>query len=197
MSFVRSTAVLLALAAAAACGRENAASDTTAATPTTDSAAGTAPMDHANMDMSRGPAKDANHEFLRMMVDHHEGLIRMATEAMSKGSNQTVQGDAHQLHTKQAEEQKRMQAMAQSSYQETVSPKVVPSNQQMIDQLKGKSGTDYDRTFYNNVIAHHREAIRMVDDMGSRLTGDVKQMAEKMKADQQKEIQDFQRKASG
>lgn len=184
---------------AGACGGRNDTADTSAGQAVADSAAGAAatPMDHSNMDMSRGAAKDGNHEFLRMMIDHHEGLIRMATEAMTKGSNQTVQGDAHQMHTKQTEEQKRMQSMAQSSYQENVSPKVIPSNQRMIADLAAKSGAEYDRTFYNNVIAHHREAIQMTDQMGSRLTGEVKQMAEKMKADQQREIQELQRKISG
>ena len=185
----------LVLVFAACGGKDDSSADSAAAAPATDSAGGAAATttDHS---MDRAPAKDADHEFLRMMSDHHEGLIQMATAAMTKGSSQTVQGDAHKLHTKQQEEQKRMLGTVQSSYGETVTPMVMGSNKAMLDQLAGKSGSDYDRTFYANVVAHHREGIKMIDDFMSRLTKpDVKQMAEKMKADQQKEITEFESKS--
>ena len=141
-------------------------------------------MDHSAEDMGRPPARDGDHEFLRMMSDHHEGLIQMATAAMTKASA-PVQG-AHAIHTKQAEEQERMMDMIQSSYGETLTPMVVPSNQQMIQTLESRTGTEYDQTFYQNVIAHHEEGIRMIDEMTARLTKpEVQQMAQKMKADQQ------------
>ena len=202
----RGNTLLLALSVlvAAGCAKSD--------TATADSAAGTAPapaagtttaadsgmagMDHSTMaGMNRAPAKDGDHEFLRMMSDHHEGMIRMATEAMTKGSTPTVQGDAHTMHTKQAADQKRMVAMVQSTYGETVTPMVMPSNQSMIAALQGKTGAEYDRTFYQHVIAHHREGIKMTDDMMSKLTrNDVRQMAQTMKSEQQKEITEIERK---
>lgn len=180
-------------------------------TATVDSAAGTAPapaagataadsgmagMDHSTMaGMNRAPAKDGDHEFLRMMSDHHEGMIRMATDAMAKGSTPTVQGDAHKMHTKQAADQKKMVGMVQSAYGETVTPMVMPSNQAMIAALQGKTGAEYDRAFYQNVIAHHREGIKMTDDLMSKLAkNDVRQMAQTMKSEQQKEITEIERK---
>lgn len=49
--------------------------------------ADTAGMDHSTMAHSdRAPAKDADHEFLHVMSDHHEGLIGMASAAMNKAS---------------------------------------------------------------------------------------------------------------
>lgn len=170
------------------------AATTPAAATRTDTAAG---MDHSKMaGMNRPPAKDGDHEFLRMMSDHHEGLIQMATSAMTKASTPTAQGDAHQLHTKQLEDQKKMLGMVQSMYNETVTPMVMPSNKAMNDSLQAKTGAEYDRTFYANVIAHHREGIKMVDDMMPKLAKpEVKQMAEKMRAEQQKEIAEFEAKA--
>jgi uncharacterized protein (DUF305 family) len=184
--------VLFALALAAGCSRpDSGAADTMGGT-----ASGTVGSMAATG--SRPPAKDANHEFLRMMTDHHEGLVRMATAAMTKASQTSTQGDAHQLHTKQADEQKQMTTMVQSLYGETLTPMVLPSNQAMIDSLAAKTGADYDRTFYRNVIAHHREGLKMTDEhMGHLTNPEVKQMAEKMKADQQKEIADFERKVRG
>jgi uncharacterized protein (DUF305 family) len=195
----RLTVAAAAVLVAAGCAKsdegttDTAGGTTAAATPTDTGAAG---MDHSTMPgMNRPPAKDGDHEFLRMMSDHHEGLIQMATAAMTKASTPAAQGDAHKLHTKQAEEQKQMLGMVQTSYGETVTPMVMPSNKAMNDSLQSKTGAEYDRTFYANVVAHHREGIKMIDDMMPKLTKpDVKQMAEKMKADQQKEIAEFQRK---
>ena len=48
------------------------------------------------MTANRGPANDADHEFLRMMSDHHQGVVEMASAAMNKGSTPQVQGDAPQ-----------------------------------------------------------------------------------------------------
>lgn len=190
--FARSAFVIPLLALAACARGDRAASDTAA--PPAESAAGMAAM--PGHDMNRPPAKDAEHEFLRMMADHHEGLVQMATAAMTKASQSATQGDAHKLHTKQADEQKKMIAQVQSQYGETVTPMVLPSNKAMIDSLAAMSGAEYDRTFYRNVIAHHREGIRMTDEFLPRLTkADVKQMAERMKAEQQKEITEFERKA--
>ena len=188
---MRFTIILLSMSLAAACGRADTSADTTAAAPATGATTTAAGMD-------RGPAKDAEHEFLRKMTDHHEGLIAMATEAMTKASKPATQGDAHNLHTKQAAERDSMVAMLRTAYSETHMPKVMEKTRAQNDSLQRMSGAEYDRTFYRMVVAHHREGLAMIDSLMPRLTkNDVKRMAEKMKADQQKEITDFQRKASG
>ncbi|HEY0995683.1 MAG TPA: DUF305 domain-containing protein [Gemmatimonadaceae bacterium] len=154
-------------------------------------------MSGMDMQMNRPAAKDADQEFLRMMSDHHQGLIEMATAAMSKGTTPAVQGDAHKLHLKQQEEQKKMIAMDQSGYGESLTPMTMGDNKAMNDSLQAKSGADYDKTFYANVVKHHQQGIQMIDQFLPRLkNGELKQMAEKMKVEQQKEIQEFQRKAS-
>ena len=186
---MRSISYLIAAAVlAAACGRgDTAADDTTAGAVAGASAAAMAGMDMANSDR----------DFLRMMSNHHEGLIVMATAAMTKASRSTTQGDAHNLHTKQAAERDSMLAMLRAAYSDTHAPTVLPGNRAQNDSLQALSGANYDRTFYRLVINHHREAIAMIDSTMPHLTkDDVKRMAEKMKADQQKEITAFQSKAS-
>ena len=191
-----------ALLAAAACGGDggegadtgSAAGATTAAA--TDSMAG---MDHSNMQgMNTTPAKDADQEFLRMMVDHHEGLTEMLDPALEKATSATAKQDAKKVHDKQHQEQERMIAMLQSSYNETKQPMIMPSNKPMVDDLKNSQpGAAYDKKMYEHVIMHHEEGIKMINDLLPRLTKpDVRQMAEKMKADQQKEIEEFRRKAT-
>jgi uncharacterized protein (DUF305 family) len=191
------TVILVGLAACGSGSSESVRGDTAAAAGATASGdAGMAGMDHSNMPgMNRPAAKDANHEFLRMMSDHHEGLIEMASAAMTKASTQQAQGDAHTLHTKQEEEQKRMISMIQQSYGESLTPMIMPNNKTMNDSLQAKSGAEYDRTFYGSVVQHHQEGIRMIDQFLPRLTNaEVRQMAEKMRADQQKEIPEMERK---
>jgi uncharacterized protein (DUF305 family) len=149
------------------------------------------------MSMNRGPAQDADHEFLRMMSDHHQGLIDMATAAMNKGSTPQVQGDAHQLHTRQEQEKKVMVDMVRTAYDEDLQPMTMASNKAMNDTLRQKSGTDYDRTFYRMVVEHHREGIRMMDEYQPRVQrADVRQIIEKMRADQQREIREFESKTT-
>ena len=156
-------------------------------------------MDHSKMPgMSTTPAKDADQEFLRMMVDHHEGMTEMLDPALQKASSATAKADAKKVHDKQHQEQEQMVAMLKSAYDETKMPMVMPSNQSMVDDLKNSpSSAAYDKKMYQHVIMHHQEGVKMIDQFLPRLTKpELKQMAEKMRADQQKEIQEFQRKAS-
>lgn len=197
-----------ALVAACGGGDQNNAGATTGATTGAAAAGDTAGMmagaghsamagmDHSNMPgMNRPAPKDADQEFLRMMSDHHEGLVQMGSAAMTKASKPETQADAHKLHTKQQEEQQKMLGMLKTSYGDSITPMVVPSNKAMNDSLAAKSGVEYDRTFYGNVVKHHQEGVKMVDDFLPRLTKpDVKQMAEKMKTDQQKEIAEMEKK---
>jgi uncharacterized protein (DUF305 family) len=186
----RVLAVPLALAfAVGGCARggDTASSDTAARTADTSGQVGAQPA----------PARDADQEFLRKMADHHEGLIQMASQAMTKASSPTTQSDAHQLHQKQQQEIDRMLGMLRSAYGETYTPTVMSEHRAMIDSLQRESGTKYDRDFYGDLIIHHREALQMVDQFLPRLTRpDLRQMAEKMKADQTREIREFERKQS-
>lgn len=191
-----------AVIAAAACtssdsadGADSAAGSLAATSSGIDT--GMAGMGHSMMaGVDRGPAKDADHEFLRMMSDHHQGLVTMMEAAMNRASSAEAKADAHELHTKQAEERDRMVGMIRSSYGETIEPTVMPGNISMNDSLQQKSGADHDRDMYRHIVMHHREGIQMIDRFMSRLQkAEVKSMAEKMRADQQREIVAFEPKA--
>lgn len=190
---------IVVLAACAKSSDSGSAADSTAASvvasaPAADS--GMAGMDHSNMPgMNKGPAQDADHEFLRKMSDHHEGIILMMDAAMKKANSATAKADAKKIHDKQHPERDKMVGMIKSSYNETYMPMAMQSAKAMNDDLQQKSGAAYDRTMYGHIVMHHQEALKMIDDFVPRLKkAEVKQMAEKMRADQQKEIQEFQRK---
>lgn len=181
---MRARLLLLSFVLVAACSRAERSDP--------DTAAGAVPI------ANPGAARDADQEFLRRMIDHHEGLVQMAMAAMTRASKPATQGDAHRLHTKQVAERDSMQIMLRAAYGENKEGHVMEQNRIQNDSLQRMSGTDYDRTFYRLVIRHHQEGIAMIDSLVPRLTReDVRGMAQKMKTDQQREIAEFQRKASG
>ena len=138
---------------------------------------------------------DADRDFLRMMSDHHKGMILMAHMTKDRREGGSSVADARKLDAAQDAELDRMMTMLEKDYKDAYAAKVMPDNQAMADELKGKSGADYERTFYQNVIKHHEQAIRMVDAyLPKSKSAAVKQMAEKMKADQAKEVAEFQKK---
>jgi uncharacterized protein (DUF305 family) len=151
-----------------------------------------------NPPASTQTASTPDREFLTKMTDHHEGMVQMAEAAMTKASKPATQGDAHNLHTKQAAERDSMVAMLRSSFNDSHTPTVMPENKAMMDSVNAKSGAAYDREFYAQTIKHHQDGIQMIDQYLPQLTDPkLKAMAEKMKADQQKEIQQFEPKTKG
>jgi uncharacterized protein (DUF305 family) len=145
-----------------------------------------------------GPAEDADHEFLRMMSDHHEGLEVMGADAMNRAVDDSVKSVAHNLHTKQAAQQDTMVSMIQRAYNEQYTPSIMPKNAAQADSLRQMSGADADRYFLRTTIAHHEEAIGMIDDFLPRFTKpEVRQMAEQMRREQQREIEELQSKLQG
>lgn len=186
----------LSLAFAAACsGGDEDRPDTAAVSDT-----GVAGVEHsrmAGMDSST-PAMDADQEFLRKMSDHHEGLVQMLDPAMARASSATAKADAKNVHDKQHRERDQMLALLREQYQDARMPMVMPSARSMIDDLQRQSGTEYDRRMYSHLVMHHREGVQMMDQFLPRLSRpDVRRMAGTMKADQTREIQEFERKAGG
>lgn len=142
-----------------------------------------------------GMTGDADRDFLRMMSDHHKGLIAMVHPTMKSKENLSVKGDAASSTKKQDAELEQMISTLDKQYKNPYTPKATPDAQRMVDELKGKSGADYSRTFLKNVIMHHEQAIKMIDDYVPQAKNtEVKNMAAKMKADQTREIAEFQRK---
>lgn len=140
---------------------------------------------------------DVDRDFLRMMSDHHKGLVAMAHMTKERRPAPGATADAVKLDSKQDAELDRMQTMLEKDFKDPYAPKVTADNQAMVDELRGKSGAEYDRTFYLNVVKHHQAAITMIDDyLPKARKAMLKQMAEKMKSDQTKEIAEFRKKAS-
>lgn len=174
-------------------GAGRSAAATTSATPApAEAASDTA---HSGMAGMQGMSMtgDPNHDFLRMMSDHHKALAEMAHQAVEKGQN--VKADARRLDKMQDAELDTMVTMLSQQYKDDYTPKIMPSNQGMVDSVRKLSGPALDRAFRELVIEHHQEGIKMMDEFQSKVTDPkIKAMIHRMRADQTKEIAEFRRK---
>lgn len=196
---LNAVAAILAVTLTAACGKDADKADSDAQDSAAAATAVGAPMDTGMAGMSgmTGMTGNADQDFLRMMSDHHKGLIVMAHMTKDRKEGGTAVADATKLDAAQDMELDHMVTMLEKDFKDAYSPKVLPAHQAMAEALKSKTGKDYDRTFYQNIIQHHQEAIKMVDGyLPNAKNAMLKQMAEKMKADQTKEIADFQKKVT-
>jgi uncharacterized protein (DUF305 family) len=162
---------------------------------TTDSAAampasgGKAPVDNAMAGAAGAPSGMlADQEFLRMMSDHHTGMVLMAHEVIERKEKLASKADARKFDQEQDDELDRMRS-ALKGMNDSYKPTATSEAKEMAASLSKLSGKEFDRTFWENTIKHHQMAIDMIDKYLPNLTHpDVKTMAERMRAAQMQEI---------
>jgi uncharacterized protein (DUF305 family) len=194
------------LACLAACAKGDRTSDSTSttgagrtsATSTTAAAPAAVAHDSSSPRSAAAPTGDADHDFLRRMSDHHQGLIRLVHMTKDrKESSRAAIADATKIDTEQDRELDQMVTMLERDFKDPYAPKPMPEHQAMAGTLKTKTGVDYDRTFYRDVVQHHREGIAMIDDyLPKSKNPTVKRMAERMRAEQTREIAALEQKLS-
>lgn len=141
---------------------------------------------------------DPDHEFLRMMSDHHEGLVRIAESSLEDGEFRVAAEDARALQDEQAAERDRLLAMIQAGYDERYRPRPMAKHEAHADSLSELKGRELDEAFYGMVIVHHRDGVAMIDRFMPRLADpELRRMAAEMRAGQQREIDRLERKLEG
>jgi uncharacterized protein (DUF305 family) len=183
------------LSGIAACNKGETPSTSDSAAVTAAATTDSGGHDMAGMGGMANMTGDPDHDFLRAMSDHHIGMIAMVHPTIEATQNLSSKPDAKKLDQKQDDELDRMKAMLQQQFNDSYEPKVMPDDQKMVDDLKTLKGKAYDKRFYEHVVMHHQQAIKVIDEyLPKGKMADVKSMAEKMKADQTKEIAEFQKK---
>ena len=181
-----------------ACSAKEKAADTAAGAPASASSGmmhDSMAMGGAGMSGMTAQSGDADREFLRMMSDHHKGLIALVHMTQDRSGVGTAKADATTMDKAQDAELDAMMTMLEKTYKDAYAPKVMPEHEAMAASLKPMSGKGYERTFYQDIVKHHTEAIAMIDGyLPKAKSADVKAMAARMKADQSREITDFQKK---
>ena len=149
------------------------------------------------MEMGSKMTGDPDHDFLRMMSNHHQGLISIVHMTMDRKDASGAVADAKKLDDAQDKEVDEMVTMLEKDYKDPYEPKIMPEHQAMVDDLKTKAGKSYEVGFYENIIKHHEEAITMIDEyLPTAKSEGVKQMAAEMKTAQSHEITDFKAKVA-
>ena len=142
---------------------------------------------------------DADHDFASMMVMHHQGAIDMANKELEKGNDATIKAMAQQIITKQTAEKAELttwiashtpapDAEGEAFHMEMMEVMEKMKNWKDIQVLTG----DADSDFAELMIIHHQQA---TDNAQSILHhghhDDIKEMAQMMIEDQNKEITDL------
>ncbi|MDB4883732.1 MAG: hypothetical protein JWL95_2498 [Gemmatimonadetes bacterium] len=195
--------LVLAAFASGACAKSGTdklpADSSAAAAPAMSRDTGMAGMSHgdsgmAGMSNMAGMTGNPDHDFLRLMSDHHKGMIALAHATIDrKDASASVRAEARTFDRKQDAELDTMTTMLEQSFKDPYTPKITPENQAMIDSTLAKTGPAFDRAFRETVIKHHQGAVKMVDEYLPKLTdAKLKTMAQRMRSDQQREISQLQ-----
>jgi uncharacterized protein (DUF305 family) len=178
----RSTSMLLAACALAACSGQ-AAANHGAAAPSPASAQGeAAALAQARADSIRYPYTAADVHFMQAMIGHHSQAIAMSSWAPSHGAGSSVRVLAERIINAQQDEITTMQQWLTDRHQSVPEAKAGPMKMMMngkeqemlmpgmltaeqMHQLDLAKGPEFDRLFLTDMIQHHRGAVSMVQDL--------------------------------
>ncbi|GAA3512421.1 DUF305 domain-containing protein [Georgenia daeguensis] len=194
------TAVVLALTLAACSDDAPEETGATAAATTssqTQTSEGTADVETAH--------NAADTEFAQMMIVHHEGAIEMADLAVEKADSEDVRSLAEGISAAQGPEIEEMTSWLEAWGEETSPMGGMEgmdhggmemegmSQEEAMQHLEGLSGTEFDRSFLEMMIAHHQGAVTMAQtELEEGENPQALELAEKIIADQEAEISEME-----
>lgn len=152
--------------------------------------------------MATASFNDADVMFAQMMIPHHEQAIEMSDIALDPtiGAGETVRNLATQIKGAQDPEIQQMKDFL-TSWNKSVSMDSSMDHSDMmggmltqeeLTQLGTLRGAEFDKRWIEGMIAHHEGAIKMANDvLASGTNSDVKQLANKIIAAQNAEIEEM------
>lgn len=199
-------AVLVSLLALVlgACGQQETGANVGGTTPGSASATPVASgMDHGAMP---GASPDMNHghmgpatgsapydaQFIDSMIEHHEGAITMAQDALKQSQRAEIKQLAQNIIDSQQQEIEQMTTWRQQWY-----PGLAPTGGMGMDMgdmtVGGDAGQPYDQRFITAMIAHHNGAIAMAQDALTKAEHpEIKQLAQAIITAQESEVAQMQ-----
>ena len=149
---------------------------------------------------------EADTAFAQMMIVHHQGAIEMADLAAQQAQSADVQALAERISAAQGPEIETMSGWL-SAWGEDPMPADSDmagmdhsgmdmdgrSQEEVMAELRGLSGVDFDRQFLTSMIAHHQGAIEMAQtQLADGRDPQAIELAQKIIADQEAEIEEMQ-----
>lgn len=132
--------------------------------------------------------KEFDVAFLSQMITHHEGAVKMAQDALKVAKRPETKEEAQKVIDAQAKEIAQMKGWLKEWHNAEPSKEQQDLVHQDMQHMESMPVTD-DHTFFDMMIPHHQGAIDMsalVDERADR--AELKEFAQKVSADQQKEI---------
>lgn len=194
------SAAALALALTA-CGSNDENVGRDAAAPASSSMPG---MDMSSPSESSEASASVDAQFLTAMVPHHQSASDMAKIALERATDPEVKALAQKIIAAQTAEIAQMTEISEAGYGTTPSTEMMPmmTHEMMgmtmtmdmaADMAMLESSATPDVTFLQMMIPHHASALMMADEeIKNGANAEVKALAEKIKADQAKEIGEMQ-----
>lgn len=114
--------------------------------------------------------EDYDRMFLANMIAHHQGAVDMANLALTNASHQEVKDLAKAIVSAQTTEITDMTAWQKAwgypassgeMMEDHSSMGMMNTNAGMMNELNGKTGEAFDKTFLEQMIMHHQSAINM------------------------------------
>ena len=151
-----------------------------------------------DLDPKRPAASDNNHQFLRTMADHNEGMVEMVSFAKDRAADSATIREIGRLRDARGRLRTELIDMIRSRYQEVFVPVASPVHNDRLDSLDLTKPAEFDREFYQRSLEHHRQWIRSIDTLSPRLTdASVKAFATRLRAELQNDVDMFTRRLTG
>ena len=139
-------------------------------------------------------------DFANMMIMHHQAAIDMSEVELAKGSDAQVKTWAQNIITAQKAEIEQMQVLVKNYKMPEMKKETGEMHNElgetmktMMDKMKAMTMSDNtDKDFVMMMIPHHESAVTMAEDEISHgKEYELKKLAQKIIADQNKEIKEF------
>ena len=139
---------------------------------------------------------DFDIDFANMMIEHHQGAIDMSQHELNAGTDEKIKAMAQNIIDKQKKEIQELRDFVNSykpSGMKHGEGELQKSMNDMDSKMKGMTMSDNtDKNFVSAMIYHHQSAVDMAKmEQKNGMSGKLKEMAQKMITDQNKEIKDF------
>lgn len=146
-------------------------------------------MDHSNMPGMSNAPYDA--QFIDGMIDHHNGAIVMAQDALRQAEHDEIKQLAQTIIADQQKEVGQMQGWRTQWYPDL--PNTGGMSMDMGPMTVAEGPEPYDQRFIKAMIAHHNGAIGMARDALTKAEHpEIKQLAEEIIKAQEAEIKQMQ-----
>ena len=133
---------------------------------------------------------DPDQRFLHWMLNHHAEVVYLAHQAARHPDSATIRDVAKGVDESHDAETARMQALLRTEFGDTVSPTIRREHVGMVTPFASMRGEAYGSAFRSFLVAHHSEAVKMLDSASSELRRpSVRDLAQEIRRARARDVQ--------